>query len=63
MFQPADPSVKYILNALSQSTRMEISDLPLKQEIVGEACLVQEYMWWRPERDTADEGGGQMQHI
>lgn len=63
MFKPADPSIKYILNALSQSTRMEISDLPLKQEIVGEACLVQEYMWWHPERDTADDGGGQMQHI
>lgn len=30
MFKPADPSVKYILNALSQSTQMEISDLPLK---------------------------------
>lgn len=37
---------------------MEISDLPLKQEVVGEACLVQEAMWRRPERETADEGGG-----
>lgn len=42
---------------------MEISDLPLEQGVVGEACLVQEAMWWRPERETADEGGGKMQHI
>lgn len=42
---------------------MEISDLPLEQGVVGEACLVQEAMWWRPEREAADEGGGKMQHI